>query len=138
MVSLLKIPRSFYKLLILLSLKYGLLWPFTEVFWFLILIFSLWSHKIHFLVMFFHMVINIAAKFLVYSSLANVLKTLFYRNFQNFTLFDAQNFILLVQEIANVLFWLVSIDKGIKPALNQAVFHGIRVKYFLPLTFLFL
>ena len=91
MVSLLKIPRSFYKLQILLSLKYGLLWPFTDVFWFLILIFSLWSHKIHFLVMFFHMAINIAAKFLVYSlditSLETVLKTLFYRNFLNFTLF---------------------------------------------------
>ena len=25
-----------------------------------------------------------------------------------------------------------------KPALNQTVFYGIRVKYFLPLTFLFL
>ena len=47
-LSLLKIPRSFQKLQILLSLKYDLLWPFTEVFRFLILIFGLRSHKLHF------------------------------------------------------------------------------------------
>ena len=44
-----------------------------------------------FLVMFFHMDINIAAKFLVYeldiTSLATVIKLLFYRNFLNSTLF---------------------------------------------------
>ena len=47
----------------------------------------------------------------------------------------------LVKTINNALFWLVSINKGTflkKPALNQTVFYGIWVKYFLPLTFFFL
>ena len=35
--------------------------------------------------------------------------------------------------------WLVLMEEFLKrQALNQAVFYGIRVKYFLPLTFLFL
>ena len=35
--------------------------------------------------------------------------------------------------------WLALIKKFFKKqALNQTVFYGIRVKYFLPLTFLFL
>ena len=35
--------------------------------------------------------------------------------------------------------WIALINEFFKkPALNQTVFYGIRVKYFLPLTFLLL
>ena len=46
----------------------------------------------------------------------------------------------LVKTINNALFYCLALIKEFlqKQVLNQTVFYDIRVKYFLPLTFLFL